>query len=1000
MVTTPEAKTAAGTFTAAIGELKPDTTYHFRAKADGGEKGVVYGSDAVFTTAGTAPVVTTRTATAVSTTDATLNAELTGLGAAASVKVSFEYGETDKYGQSTRPEEKKATGAFSAVISGLKPGSTYHFRARADGGEKGTGYGSSLTFTTQRLEPSVNTNPATEITAGGATLNGFLTSLGVSSQVSVSFEYGSTDKYGLTTQKVARSETGAFSLSISGLKGNTTYHFRAKADGGDKGVAYGNDVTFTTLNPAPAVTTAAATGVTINSATLNGNLASLGAAAEVKVSFEYGTSDKYGQATSPQVLKAPGVFSAAVTGLEPSTRYHFRAKADGGENGVSYGPGMTFTTLNTAPIVSTVEPGNVTHSGAILNGNLVSTGTAAGVTVSFEYGETDKYGLTTRPEVMNKPGVFSTPVSGLKPKTTYHYRAKADGGDRGVTYGNDVVFTTADPAPRVASVQPSDITHNSATLNGFLQSPGAAASVKVSFQYGTDEKYGQTTKPEERKAAGPFEAKITGLAPKTLYHYRPVADAGEYGTVYGEDFVLTTLGPEPIVTTGPATDITTAGASLRGTLTSLGASETVSVSFEYGETDKYGQSTRPEEKKAAGAFTVTLTGLKPNTAYYYRARAEGAGRTVTYGESNTFTTASVAPIVKTEAAGGIGETQATLNGSLASLGQAAAVTVSFEYGETDKYGQSTRPEEKKATGAFSAVISGLKPGTTYHFRAKADGGEKGVAYGADVTFTPAAPGRPGRRIAYTVEKDGISRIYVADEDGANARALDGGTDPAWSPDGTRIAYVSDKHPSGQIYVMNADGSGARRLSSNDAWDETSPAWSPDGSKIAFVSDRDGAGYRIYIMNADGSGVKRLTRGTGWEGYPAWSPDGSKIAFVSDQDGPMQIYTIGTDGSGLRRLTGFPTPAISPAWSPDGKKLAFTMKQEDRNWSVYVMNADGTDVRRLVPGFEPAWSADGARLFFRARPDGADAIYAVSASGGAPVKIGRESGAASPKAGGR
>ncbi|MCX8126675.1 MAG: LpqB family beta-propeller domain-containing protein, partial [Dehalococcoidia bacterium] len=474
-----------------------------------------------------------------------------------------------------------------------------------------------------------------------------------------------------------------------------------------------------------------------------------------------------------------------------------------------------------------------------------------------------------------------------------------------------------------------------------------------------------------------------------------------YGTAYGEDFVLTTLGPEPIVSTGPATEIKTDSAVIRGTLTSLGVSVTVAVSFEYGETDKYGQATKAEERKETGTFTATLTGLKANTTYHFRARAEGADKLVAYGADVTFTTTSVAPVVRTEAAGNIAGDRAVLNGTLVSMGQATTVTVSFEYGETDKYGQTTRPEEVKSAGAFKAEVSGLKTGITYHYRAKADGGDKGIAYGANVTFTPSPPDRPGRRIAYVVEKDGVSRIYTADEDGANARALETGTSPAWSPDGSKIAFVSDKHPNGQIYVMNADGSGLKRLSTNDAWDETSPAWSPDGSKIAFVSDRDGVGYRIYVMNADGSGVRRLTRGTGSESDPAWSPDGTRIAFVSDMEGPLQVYIITPDASGLRRLTTLPAPAVSPAWSPDGKRLVFAAKQQDRNWAIFIVNADGTDMRRLAAGLDPVWSADGSRVIFRARTDGTDAIYAITVTGGGlPVRLGKDTAAHSPKTGGR
>ncbi len=113
----------------------------------------------------------------------------------------------------------------------------------------------------------------------------------------------------------------------------------------------------------PAVTTTAATGITTNSAIVSGNLTSLGTATTVNVSFEYGTSTSYGSSTNAQVMTATGVFSTNLSGLNPATLYHFRAKADGGTYGSATGSDMTFTTLSpvdTTPpyVVSTVPTTN------------------------------------------------------------------------------------------------------------------------------------------------------------------------------------------------------------------------------------------------------------------------------------------------------------------------------------------------------------------------------------------------------------------------------------------------------------------------------------------------------------------------------------------------------------------------------------------------------------------------------------------------------------------
>ena len=140
---------AAGPFSANITGLTSDTTYHFRTKAVGST--TFYGSDQTFTTSGSL-VVSSISATSVTSTGATLNGNLTSLGGATSVSVNFEYGTTTVYGQTTSAQMKAASGNFSADVSGLTPNTTYHFHAKAL--ESTTVYGTDLTFTTLAATPT------------------------------------------------------------------------------------------------------------------------------------------------------------------------------------------------------------------------------------------------------------------------------------------------------------------------------------------------------------------------------------------------------------------------------------------------------------------------------------------------------------------------------------------------------------------------------------------------------------------------------------------------------------------------------------------------------------------------------------------------------------------------------------------------------------------------------------------------------------------------------
>jgi len=98
------------------------------------------------------------------------------------------------------------------------------------------------------------------------------------------------------------------------------------------------------------------------------------------------------------------------------------------------------------------------------------------------------------------------------------------------------------------------------------------------------------------------------------------------------------------------------------------------------------------------------------------------------------------------------------------------------------------------------------------------------------------------------------------------------------------------------------------------------------------------------MNADGSGKQALLEPG--DGPFSWSPDGRKIAFA--RNGSSHVYVMNADGSGVRRLTSRPGSWVvfAGAWSPDGRKLALAA-WGPRNVEIYVMNADGSGQPRVT-----------------------------------------------------
>lgn len=196
------------------------------------------------------PAVTTGDAEEVAGSSARLNGNLTAMGSAASVAVSFQYGTAPgAYSGETVPDVKTAAWAFSASLDGLSPGVTYYYRATAAG--HGAVYGQEKSFTAGTTPPAVTTGDVTNVTTNSVWLNGDLMSMGTSSSVAVSFAWGTTARsYPNETASQAMTGTGVFHCSLDSLTPGTTYYYRAMAAG--DGAGYGVEKSFTTL-PRPRV---------------------------------------------------------------------------------------------------------------------------------------------------------------------------------------------------------------------------------------------------------------------------------------------------------------------------------------------------------------------------------------------------------------------------------------------------------------------------------------------------------------------------------------------------------------------------------------------------------------------------------------------------------------------------------------------------------------------------------------------------------------------------
>ena len=241
-----------------------------------------------------APTAITGPVSAIGTNSATATGTVNPNGQA--TNWFFEYGTSTSYGRrtATRSAGSGTTNVqVSAALTGLVPGTTYHYRLVATGGG-GTTRGADGIFTTSAAPVAV-TGAASRRHAD----------IGQARRVcrpqrtcdhAGSSSTGRARRYGArTATRSAGSGTTARSVSmqLSGLAPGSLFHYRLVATS-DAGTSRGADRTFATTGP-PVARTGATLEIGSTTARTTGSVNPLGR--RTTWYFEYGTTTRYGSRT-------------------------------------------------------------------------------------------------------------------------------------------------------------------------------------------------------------------------------------------------------------------------------------------------------------------------------------------------------------------------------------------------------------------------------------------------------------------------------------------------------------------------------------------------------------------------------------------------------------------------------------------------------------------------------------------------------------------------------
>jgi len=285
----------------------------------------------------------------------------------------------------------------------------------------------------------------------------------------------------------------------------------------------------------------------------------------------------------------------------------------------------------------------------------------------------------------------------------------------------------------------------------------------------------------------------------------------------------------------------------------------------------------------------------------------------------------------------------------------------------------------------------------------------------------------------------LSNIWIINSDGSRNRPLTTGnqndSSPRWSPDGTKIVFKSNMDDERtKLYLMWMDTRQVVALT-NTPQAPQGLTWSADSRYLAFsmfVPEKkespiklpakpegaqwnkpptyidemtyrfDGQGYlkdghdQIFTLSVDGGTPVQHTFSEMDHGTPHWAIDQNILYFAANlhenhEYDPLnsEIYRLDLGSGAVKPLTNRQGPDHSPAVSPDGSLIAYSgfddRYQGYQVTHLYIMKADGTDVRELTPDLdrdvaEAQWAGNGKGLYYQYDESGDTRIGYVDLSG--------------------
>ena len=535
----------AGSFFIDLTNLVDNTTYYVRAYAIN-MKGTSYGKEVSFSTKGYAlATITTSAPTNVSYTSATIGGTVISNGGLTVTERGMCYSTT----KTPTIESRKVTagsgdGTFTINLTDLADGTTYYARSYAIN-QRGVAYGEEISFTTNeyKLPTITTTTPPSNISYTSATVGGSVIADGGLEVTERGICYSTMASPTIENIKIASGKgLGSFSINLTNLSNNTTYYVRAYAKN-SKGIAYGDEVSFTTVEILlPTITTKEATNIFNTSAIVGGNITNDGGGDVTERGVVYNTSPNP-TISNTKVAGGNGIgeFTCNLTNLQSGTTYYVRAYAEN-VNGTAYGQEISFTTMTTLNFpITTTSATDITCTSAVVGGSITGDGGSAITERGVCYSTSPA--PTMSDMTMQKGrgvGAFVCTLTDLQDGVTYYVRAYGI-NSLGISYGDEVSFTTIKKSlPTITIVEPTKYSTDDATIEAEVTYDGCLDVTTRGVVFSTSPNPTIVdNKVTNGEGVGAFSCLLSNLQEATTYYVRAYAE-NEKGVAYSDEKSFTT----------------------------------------------------------------------------------------------------------------------------------------------------------------------------------------------------------------------------------------------------------------------------------------------------------------------------------------------------------------------------------------------------------------------------------------------------------------------------